>query len=246
MVTLLSIVIGLMAPMQAESDPLPPVDTPPPEEPAVLWDDSDDLDLEDEEDDGYDKSPSLSWDVLGGGLPKDSFLLRAETGFSRLLEFQIEAPISDTLSIGGWAGFDYGFWRPDRASEDSSILFGASARLSLLRTHTWSIGVRGAPGIGLRTGNGGGWSIFAPVEARALYAIHPRLLAGAAIDLPIRLAFPRRAPDFFAVPLVVGFAGELHLMPSFTVYGMLGFGPSLDTRGVEPSFRATIGVGYRL
>ncbi|MBX2813719.1 MAG: hypothetical protein KTR25_18020 [Myxococcales bacterium] len=250
MVTLLSIAIGLLSPLQAEPEALPLNLTPelPNNESEQTWDDPEPGSESLRPSATYtEESPSaLSWDVLGGGIPADSILLGATSGFSRFAEVHLEAPLSDQFTLGGWVGFDFGYWRPDGADQDASLMFGAAARLSILHNELWSIGVRVSPGFGIRTSQGSGFSLFVPLESRALYAIDDRLLVGAAIDLPLRLSFPSGSPDFVTVPMIVGFAGEFHLMPSLALHGVFGFGPALDSRGVEPSFRATIGMAYRL
>ena len=263
MIGALGIIFGLIGPMQAPpnypppspSELNPPLQAPPnypPPSSSELNPPLVEPELEttrvESADPEYDvdrSQPSLSWDLLGGGTPEEGVLLGLELGFSRILEIHLEAPVTKGLLVGGWVGLDFGYWRPDLASEDSSVVFGLSGRIQLLHTQAWSIGVSAQPGVSIRLGDRGGWSLFVPVSARALYAVDRRLLVGATVDVPVRLSFPAGTSTFFTIPLTVGFAGEFHLMRSLAATAILGVGPALDTRGVEPALRATVGLGYR-
>jgi hypothetical protein len=190
--------------------------------------------------------PPMSWDVLGGGTPDSGVVASARLGFSRLGEIRLEVAILDGLLVGAWAGFDYGFWTPALADDDLGLVFGATARYRILHDAAWSIGVSASPGGRARLGDNGGGELLIPLSARALYAVDPRILVGATIDLPFRFAFPSRGDDFFALPVTVGVAGEMHVFPPFAVTARLGVGPALDTRRVETAFRGEVGVAYRL
>lgn len=191
-------------------------------------------------------APTLSWDVLGGGIPDGGVIASARVGFSRLGEIRLEVPILDGLMVGAWLGFDVGFWTPEGAGADPGLVFGATARYRILHTSEWSIGVSASPGGRARFGSSGGGELLVPLAGRALYAVDSRILVGLALDVPVRFGFPDVGGAFFAIPLSVGFAGELHLLPPLAITANLGVGPALDTRGVETALRGTLGVGYRL
>lgn len=194
-------------------------------------------------------APSLSWDLLGGGVPEGGALLRAELGFSRLLEAGVEVPVVDGLLMGATIGVDLGHFTPAKVDfgdgADGALVFGLTGRYRLLHDTEWSIGLRaGLLGSAQLARAGGGVRI--PIRASALYAIDRTFLLGAVIDVPMRLEFPARIDAIFSVPLIVGLAAEFHLLPSLGLMTILGVGPALDTRGVETAFRGQIGVGYRL
>lgn len=191
--------------------------------------------------------PPLSWDILAGGIPAVGAVASAQVGFSSLAQVALEVPVVDGLAVGGFFGFDLGYWTPADAEEDGALEFAVTGRLRLLHDAEWSIGASAGLGARFRVVREGGGDFIIPLRARALYAVDKRVLIGGAVDLPIRLGFPDRGVDvFFAVPLTVGLAAELHILPALGITATLGIGPALDTRGVETAFRGTIGIGYRI
>lgn len=190
--------------------------------------------------------PLLSWDALGGAATEGSVIAQAETGFSGFLGLGVEVAAMNNLLFGAYGGLDAGHWTPEGADNDTAFVFGLSGRMGLLHTREWSIGVSAQPGASVRLAGQGGWSLLLPLRASAMYSVDARLLLGAAIDAPIRVAFPSGFDAFLTVPMTVSIAGELHLLPSVALTAVLGLGPALDTRGVETAFRGIMGVAYRL
>ncbi|MEO1232255.1 MAG: hypothetical protein AAFZ18_25485 [Myxococcota bacterium] len=195
------------------------------------------------------ESAALSWDLLGGGVPDGGALLRAELGFSRLLEAGVEVPVVDGFLMGATIGIDVGHFTPSNVDfgdgVDGALVFGLTGRYRLVHDSEWTIGLRAGLLGSAQLGRAGG-GVRVPLRVSALYAIDRTFLLGAMVDAPIRLEFPARLDAIFSFPLVVGLAAEFHLLPSLALTAMAGLGPALDTRGVETAFRGQIGVGYRL
>ncbi len=187
--------------------------------------------------------PGMSWDLLGGGTGSRP-LVRAELGFSELPRLGFELPVAEGLLIGGWTSLDFGHFRPGGALDDGAWVLGATARFRLVHDRRFSVGVGG--GVGLRTGLSGGFDLLVPLELRALYAVERTVLVGLSLDLPLRFAFPSRGRDFAAAPVLLGVAGEWHLLPSLAVFALVGAGPTFDGRGDDVAFRISVGAGYRL
>lgn len=189
-------------------------------------------------------TPSLSWDVLGGGTDGGS-VVRAHFGFSNVVALALDVPLVPRWTLGVTTRLDVGHWTPRGASDDVEIVFEATGRLALVHDGAWSVGTRFGVGGGAQLNVGGG-SLRIPLAVSALYAIDPRVLVGARLDVPIRAAFPSNQPDFFTVPVILSLVGEVHLLPSLAVTAEAGLGPALDTRGIETALRAQVGAAYRL
>ncbi len=187
----------------------------------------------------------LSWDVLAGGVPSSGGLLQGELGFSGLPRLAYHYTLMPGLSLGGLVAFDYARWAPDVAFT-SSLVVAAVTRYSIYRTETWSIGLRGEPGLRIGVDSPSLYGILLNLQGHIGYTVEPRLIVGGGVDIPMEVVIPSRGGAFFSAPLLFGGFLEFHVTPPLALTADLKFGPNLNTTGTVFGMRVLAGMAVRL
>ena len=187
----------------------------------------------------------LSWDVLAGGVPSSGGLLHFDLGFSALPRATYHYTLLPGFSLGGLVALDYARWAPDTAFTSSLVVAGA-LRYSLFRSETWSIGLRGDPGVRIGFDDPFLFGILLNVQMHVGYSVEPRVIVGGGIDVPMEIGIPDQGSAFFSAPLLVGGFVEWHVTPVLALTADLKFGPHLNTTGTIFGMRVLAGMAVRL
>jgi hypothetical protein len=223
---------------------------PPPEEKPALDEAGVEETTETTEDLGDDSiTRGLSWDVLGGGVPKAGGLGQLEIGFSGLPRVSYHYTLGPSFSVGGMVSFDYAYWAP-RLAFAPAVLLQAPIRYSLVHNDTLSFGVRADPGIGLFF-KGPKTSSFTiglllNVSASIGFTLQNRMIIGGGVDLPMMLG-ASGDEAFFRFPILVGPIFEFHATPPLAMTFDFKVGPHIRTSADTVfGFRLMAGVAYRM
>ena len=172
----------------------------------------------------------LSWDALGGGVPQSGGLLQAELGFSSLPRIGYHYTLAPGFSLGGLLALDYARWAPIEAFTTSMVI-AVPVRYSVFRTETWTIGLRGEPGVRIGFDDPFLLGILLNLQAHVGYAVEPRLIIGGGVDVPVEIGIPDQGKAFFSAPVLIGGFAEFHVTPPLALVVDVKFGPHINTSG---------------
>ena len=187
----------------------------------------------------------LSWDIMAGGIPSSGGLLQAELGFSALPRVAYHYTIDPNFSLGGLVALDYARWAPVTAFT-TSLVVAAVGRYSVYRDDSWSIGLRGEPGVRIGFDDPFVFGILLNLQGHIGYTVEPRLIIGGGIDVPMELAVPDQGSAFFIAPLLFGGFAEFHVTPPLALTVDVKAGPHLNTAGNVFGMRILAGLAVRM